>query len=452
MFISPFIFYDMRISRLMKFVFFSAFIILTSGACGKESLEEYIKNRSVSLEVDGALNPLIEVAGDKKLVLLGEASHGTYEYYVWRDSISRRLIKERGFNFIAVEGDFASLYELNRYVKNLPGAPGSAREVLSGLSRWPQWMWGNEEVVAMVEWLRAYNDKLPEEKLKAGFYGMDVYDEWRSKEAVLSSLENEDIEIYRKVSNLYQCFAPYQGDSWQYARSVQQGRSSCQEAASQVVKLLESSERLAESMGEQDFFYLLQNAIVKQNAEKFYRKSATRQDASGWNSRAHHMHETVNRLLELYGEDSKGIVWAHNTHVGDARFTDMFNAGNQNIGELSRVYHGPENVFSVGFTTYKGRVLAGASWEARMQDMRIAPARRNSVEYLFNKTGKEAFYLIFSEEDRTHEDFMEPIGHRAVGVVFNPANEPRQYVNTVLPLRYDAFFFFRNTGILNSLK
>ncbi len=389
----------MPMNPLLRILFFVTVIIATSTACAKESLEDYIQSRALSLKTEGALNPLIEAAGDRKLVLLGEASHGTHEYYVWRDSISRRLIKDAGFSFIAVEGDFASLYELNRYVKNMDGAAGSAREVLSSLTRWPEWMWGNEEVVALAEWLRSHNDNLPAGMPKVGFYGMDVYDEWRSKEVVLTTLQNTDENIYRQANSYYQCFAPFSGDSWQYARAVQQGQSNCREAAENVVNLIESADGLAEKLGEQRYFYLLQNAIVKKNAEQFFRKSATRQDAAGWNSRVHHMHETVSRLLDFYGEESKGIVWAHNTHVGDARFTEMFNAGNQNIGELSRVHHGPENVFSVGFTTYRGRVLAGASWEGRMQDMRIAAARRNSVEYLFNQTGKETFYLIFSEED-----------------------------------------------------
>jgi erythromycin esterase len=219
-----------------------------------------------------------------------------------------------------------------------------------------------------------------------------------------------------------------------------------------VVQLIEDSREMFADISDYDFFYALQNAIVKENAEKFYRKSITRRDQSSWNSRAHHMHETVNRLLDLYGEGSKGIVWAHNTHIGDARFTEMVHHGQQNIGELSRVHWGPENIFSVGFTTYRGRVKAAMQWGDRMREMRIAPAQRNSAEHLMQQTGKSSFYLIFDDNDRTHPDFVEPMGHRAVGVVFNPANEPRQYVNTILPLRYDAFIFFNETRALNPIR
>ena len=437
---------------MYRFLFF--FILFVFGVCqctnAGENLSDFIKNRSIDLSSSSDLDPLIGEAGLRKLVLLGEASHGTHEYYIWRDSISRRLISEKSFSFIAVEGDFASLYELNRYVKDMPGAASSAREVLMGLTRWPLWMWGNQEVEGLAEWLRAYNDPLPQEQ-KVGFYGMDVYDEWTSKDVVLETLQKYNHEIYLQVKQEYECFAGFNRDSWQYARSVQQGGSPCSQQTENVVKLIENSRSGLGSMSDYKYFYLLQNARVKQNAEKFYRKSLTSQDASSWNSRVHHMHNTVNYLLDFYGNTAKGIVWAHNTHIGDARFTEMYTVGNQNIGELSRVHHGPENIFSVGFTTYKGSVVAGASWESGMQTMRIASARRNSVEYVFNKTGNTRFYMLFDDTDRTHDELMQPMGHRAVGVVFNPANERRQYVNTIVPLRYDAFIFFNTTKGLNSL-
>ena len=437
------------LTRFFILLFLSSCSIATRG--GGEDLDSFIKSRAIALNNSSDLDQLIDEAGQRKLVLLGEASHGTHEYYIWRDSISRRLIAEKGFNFIAVEGDFASLYELNRYVKDMPGAASSARMVLENLDRWPQWMWGNEEIAGLAEWLRKYNDDLPNDK-KVGFYGMDVYDEWRSKEVLLDFLREHDNQLFQKVNNLFTCFAPYQGDSWSYARAVQQGIADCSSQTLEVVDLIRNSRNDLSAVSDYEYFYVLQNAYVKYNAEKFYRKSATRQDASSWNSRVNHMHETVNRLLELYGANSRGIVWAHNTHVGDARFTEMYNVGNQNIGELSRVFHGPENIFSIGFTTYKGRVMAGARWGDRMQNKRIAPARRNTFEHILNQTGIPSFYLIFDDEDRTHEAFMEPRGHRAVGVVFNPVNEPRQYVNTILPLRYDAFIFFEETQALNPLK
>jgi erythromycin esterase len=429
------------------------FLLISCGFPGNSqtSLGDHIKQNSRQLLHSGNLDPLVDAAANARLVLLGEASHGTHEYYIWRDSISRRLIAEKGFNFIAVEGDFASLYELNRYVKDLPGAASSAREVLRNLDRWPTWMWGNKEVEGLAEWLRELNKGLSPGK-KVGFYGMDVYDEWKSKEALLDFLRENNPAVYNQVAEYYSCFTPYIGDSWAYAQAVQRGQPDCAGQTSQVVQILTESREMFNDISDYDYFYVLQNAIVKKNAEKFYRKSMTRRDQSSWNSRANHMHETVNRLLALYGEGSKGIVWAHNTHIGDARFTEMYHHGQQNIGELSRVQWGPENIFSVGFTTYRGRVKAAMQWGDRMREMPIAPAQRNSAEHLMQQTGNTSFYLIFDDNDRTHPEFIKPMGHRAVGVVFNPANEPRQYVNTILPLRYDAFIFFKETRALNPIR
>lgn len=418
---------------------------------GGNEWDQFLAQRARSLETCHDLDELIEAAGSARLALLGEASHGTHEYYVWRDSISRRLIEEKGFNFIAVEGDFASLFELNRYVKNLPGAASSAREVLFSLNRWPLWMWANQEVEGLAEWLRRYNDTLPDQK-KIGFYGIDVYDEWRSMEAVLSFLHQVDPLLHTKALQWYGCMASFSGNSWDYARAVQQGMQPCTLQLQQVVQLLEENRDRWNHINDYDYFFALQNAVVKQNAEKFYRKSLTRQDASSWNARVQHMHQTVNRLLDLYGTGSRGIVWAHNTHVGDARFTDMFQARHQNIGQLSREHWGPEQVFIVGFTTYKGRVLAARQWDAPMQEMRIAPARRNSIEYILNRQEKPAYFVLFDDHSRTHPDLLRARGHRAVGVVFNPANEPRQYVNTQLSLRYDAIIFFHNTRALTPVS
>ncbi|MBZ0243482.1 MAG: erythromycin esterase family protein, partial [Bacteroidales bacterium] len=319
-----------------------------------------ITRKAIPLDGDASLDRLISAAADKELVLLGEASHGTHEYYVWRDKISRRLISEHDFSFIAVEGDFASLYHLNRYVKNLDGAANSAQEVLLKLDRWPTWMWANEEVVALAEWLRDHNDSLAQDE-KVGFYGMDVYDEWNSKKEVLDLLETTDQAAYEYVKEQYACFEPHKGDSWRYADAVRGGKANCATATKNVVDYIRNNRANFPKLSDDAFFYLLQNTIVVHNAEEFYRESlASRGDVS-WNSRVHHMHGTVNDLLNLYGVNSKGIVWAHNTHIGDAEYTNMRNSGQKNIGQLSREGLGGDNVFLIGLTTYEGKVMAGPS-------------------------------------------------------------------------------------------
>ncbi len=398
------------------------------------------------LENGSSLDPLIAAAGEKKLVLLGEASHGTHEYYVWRDIISRRLIAEHGFDFIAVEGDFASLYKLNQYVKNVEGAEKSAREVLMKINRWPTWMWANEEVVALAEWLRKHNDALPQDE-KVGFYGMDVYDEWHSKEMVLEVLKTTDAASYYYAKQQYNCFEPHKGDSWQYARAVKDGKPDCAVATKRVVEYIRNNREALKALTDDLYFYLLQNAIVVHNAEEFYRESVASKDVVSWNSRVYHMRETVGDLLALYGKHSKGIVWAHNTHIGDASFTSMRNAGEKNIGQLKRESLGNENVFLIGFSSYRGKVIAGSQWGARMEEMTVPRALRSSVEYKLKKTGLDALYLIFDAEDRKEEN-LEVMGHRAIGVVYNPQFDRRQFVPTIVPLRYDTLLFFKETTAL----
>lgn len=406
--------------------------------------------KAKSLENASSLDPLIVAAGEKKLVLLGEASHGTHEYYKWRDIISRRLIEEHNFNFIAVEGDFASLYKLNQYVKNGKGAASSAKEVLMQLKRWPTWMWANEEVVELAEWLRNYNDSLPEDK-KVGFYGMDVYDEWHSKEMLLDVLKKTDLTSYYFAKQQYNCFNPHKGDSWQYAHAVKDGKPDCAEATKKVVDYIRNNRKTLRELPDDAFFYLLQNAIVVHNAEEFYRESVASKDVVSWNSRVFHMRETVGDLLALYGENSKGIVWAHNTHIGDASFTSMRNTGEQNIGQLKRESLGKENVFLIGFSSYKGKVIAASSWGSKREEMTVPKAIRNSVETKLKNTGLETLYLIFDKEDRKLEN-LEAIGHRAIGVVYNPKRDRRQFVPTIVPMRYDALLFFRETTALRPLN
>lgn len=416
-----------------------------------ENLPDYFRSKSIGLNRASCLDPLIETASGKRLILLGESTHGTHEYYTWRDSISRRLIAEKGFNFIVVEGDFASIFEINRFVKNLPGAARSAEAALSGLNRWPQWMWRNHETLNLVKWLRTYNDQLEQEN-KVGFYGMDVYDEWRSKEVLLELAKETDPELHRQVMEQLKCFSLYWGDSWAYARDARVTGIDCSANTEKLISLLLEYREGMEQISDYDFFYALQNAHVVNNAEKFYRKSASGMSAASWNARVLHMHRTIGRLLELYGQGSRGIVWAHNTHIGDARFTEMRNYGQTNIGELTRNHWGDANVLLVGFTTYQGQVQAGSEWGARRETMRIRTAPANSLEGILHRTGIPSFYLIFDHDDRDHPELAKPIGNRAIGVIYRPQYDHRQYVPTLVPFRYDVLIYFDRTTALKPLQ
>lgn len=414
------------------------------------SSAQNIEQKITPLNGDASLDKLISTAANKKLVLLGEASHGTHEYYLWRDKISRRLISEQDFSFIAVEGDFASLYQLNRYVKNMKGAAVSAREILLNLDKWPTWMWSNEEVVALAEWLRSHNEKLPQDK-KVGFYGMDVYDEWNSKKEVLDLLKTSNQAAYEYAKEQYSCFNPHKGDSWGYANAADRRNKNCATATKNVVEYIRNNRSNFSGLSDYTYFYLLQNSIVVHNAEEFYRESVASVGHVSWNSRVHHMHGTVNDLLNLYGENSKGIVWAHNTHIGDAEYTSMRNTGEVNIGQLTRDGMGNNNVFLIGFTSFEGNVMAGSNWGSPMKEMIIPPAAPNSIEYKLNQIDQESFYIIFDDRDR--EDInLKVMGNRAVGVVYNPKRDDRQFEPTIVPLRYDALFFFKKTTALRVLK
>jgi erythromycin esterase-like protein len=282
-------------------------------------LADEIEAISHPLETAFDLNPLMEQIGNARYVLLGEASHGTSEYYLWRARLSQRLIHEKGFSFIAVEGDWPDCYRVNRYVKGYPEAGESAQEVLHAFERWPTWMWANWEIVALAEWLRRYN---AENRKNVGFYGLDVYSLWESMDAIVNYLEKNDPESANLARQAYLCFEPYRENEQAYAWSTRLVPDTCED---EVIDLLrEMRQRGPRYDGDPEAaFNAEQNALILVNAERYYR-AMVRSDSNSWNVRDHHMADTLDRLMEFYGPKAKAIVWAHNTHVGDARYTDMF--------------------------------------------------------------------------------------------------------------------------------
>ncbi len=415
----------------------------------KEELIIYFNEKASPLNDKSDLDELVELAGGRKLVLLGEATHGTSDFYSWRAAISKRLIEEKGFSFIAVEGDFASIYRLNKYVKDLPGAAGSAREVVREFDRWPQWMWANEDVVKLAEWMREYNSNLSSGE-RVGFYGMDVYGQWQAMEDLDTYAARYMPSYHGRIEDKLMCFAAH-SDEFEYARSVARGGRSCREELEGVVELLRSNSVRLREQDERAYFRAKQNAIVVKNAEEFYRLAVIDNNES-WNSRAKHMWYTVQHIMDYRSPDGKGVVWAHNTHIGDSRATPMHTEGRVNIGYLSRDDKGIENVLSVGFGTYTGRVNAGTNWGSRMNIMEIPRGMEGSYENILGSVDMEQFYLIFDEEDRQHELLKDFRGHRAIGVVYSPAHESGNYVPTVLPERYDAFIFIRETEELKPVE
>lgn len=416
----------------------------------KERVTDNIKSVSHRFETAYDLEPLMDRIGDSRFVLLGEASHGTHEYYTWRTAITRRLIEEKGFSFVAVEGDWPDCYRLNRYIKGYEDAGKTEEEVLRKFDRWPTWMWANWEVAALLSWMKDYNDNIVKNK-KIGFYGLDLYSLGESLDAILEYLDKEDPEAARETRKVMECFDTYGGTEGQsYAMATRLVPESCED---DVVKMLSNISSRAERYNSDPemVFSTEQNAKIAVNAERYYRAMVGRGPES-WNIRDRHMVETLDRLMDFHGKDTtKCIIWEHNTHIGDARATSMSRNGMVNVGQLVREKQREEDVVLVGFGSYKGSVIAGRSWGAPMEKMTVPEAPKGSWEYLLHNMDDENRLLIFDHE-KNEELMAQPIGHRAIGVVYNPgADEYSNYVPSRIPQRYDAFLYVDETEAVHPL-
>ena len=410
-----------------------------------------MKKRALPLEREADLDVLMRRIGDASYVLLGEATHGTSEFYQWRAALSRRLIQEYGFSFVAVEGDWPDCYRVNRYAKLYDESGDSAREVLHAFERWPTWMWANREVAEFAEWLRDHNRRRSPAR-QAGFYGLDVYSLWESMHAVVEYLEAIDPALARGARGAYRCFEPYGEDVQEYARATAIVPTTCEREAVAVLAALRGKATEFREDGRDAFFNAEQNALVAQNAERYYR-TMVRGGPTSWNVRDAHMVETLERLMRHHGPDAKAIVWEHNTHVGDARFTDMARAGMFNLGQLVRQANDADDVVIVGFGTHRGTVIAGDEWGAPMRRMRVPPAREGSFEDALHDADVHDTLLLFNDSaDGGIDGLEDPIGHRAIGVVYDPHNERwGNYVPTIVPKRYDAFVYIEESSGVDAL-
>ena len=445
---------------------------------------EAVRERATPLTTD-AVDRLATHVADSTYVLLGEASHGTSEFYRWRARLTARLVDDYGFDLVAVEGDWTDCYDVNRYVtggadrrrskdggagfrdderhlSNQEGPPnertmsnasrepaettppGGALDVLDGFDRWPTWMWANWEVVEFVDWLRRVNDDRSDEENSVGFYGMDVYSLFESMAAVIEYLEDVDPEAADEAREAYACFEPYREDGQSYARDLRMTPEGCEDEVVDVLSALRSEPQAGEIR--QDRFAAQQNALVAKNAESYYR-ALVQADVESWNVRDQHMVETLERLRSYHGSDSKVIVWAHNTHVGDARATDMARRGEVNVGQLVREQVGADEAAIVGFGTERGSVVASDAWGNPAREMSVPPAKDGSYESVFHRAGVGDSIVTFG--DGEDGPLAEPRGHRAIGVVYHPKRELGNYVPTVLPDRYDAYVHVDETHALH---
>lgn len=414
----------------------------------KKKVIQAIKNNALPIRGIDDLQPLLEEINRVQYVLLGESSHGTSDYYKIRAELTKKLIVEKGFTFISVEGDWPACQEVNRYIKGYTSDYADANEVLRSFNRWPTWMWANEELIDLVEWLKIYNQALPLDE-KVGFYGIDVYSLWESMEEILGYLKrinSPDLEAAKKA---FACFEPFNREPQMYGVSASLYSEGCRDEVIKLLRdiVLHKKKYVSE---EESQLNLEVNAIVTANAENYYRTMVVN-DNESWNIRDRHMVEVIKKISDFYDPAAKGIIWEHNTHVGDARATDMADEGLVNVGQLIREHIGEEKVFIIGFGTHSGTVIAADAWGADFERMVVPPAVDGSWEDLMFRAGPFDKLLIFNEENR--KLFRGRIGHRAIGVVYEPRYEHfGNYVPSVMSQRYDAFIFVNSTNALQPLE
>ncbi|WP_462412715.1 erythromycin esterase family protein [Neobacillus sp. Marseille-QA0830] len=413
-----------------------------------ETLLDQIRKDAVRFSQPSELAPLVKDAGKAKYVLMGEASHGTSEFYTIRREMTKQLIQEHNFSFIAVEGDWPACYEVNRYVKGQAPEYQSAEEVLkSSFNRWPAWMWANEEIVELVEWLRTYNQSQTGKKI--GFYGLDVYSLWESMDAIIDYLKKIESPDLEKALNAVSCFEPFHRKPEMYGISAAFYGENCMSEIMDLLQTIRENKRIHQNDPEAALNMNI-NALVASNAEFYYHTMVTN-DNESWNIRDRHMVEALDTIGNFYGPEAKGIVWEHNTHIGDARATDMAREGMVNTGQLIREKYGLEKVYAIGMGTYRGTVIAAEKWGVPHAVMKVPEGADGSWEKAVHSAGAFNQYLMFTEENK--DVFRGEMGHRAIGVVYDPAYEHYgNYVPSRLSERYDAFIHVDETKALSPLS
>jgi erythromycin esterase-like protein len=397
---------------------------------------------------------VVDLVGDAELALLGEATHGTHEFYANRANVTRGLILESGFRAVVVEADWPDAYRVNRYVRH-ESRDTTAIEALEDFKRFPTWMWRNTDVVEFVEWLRDHNDGLPPEQ-QVGFYGMDLYALYSSIRAVLDYLQKSDPDAARRARERYACFDRYDEDPQAYAYAERFGLESCEDA---VVGVLTDLRRRAAQLSSDGairrdaYFFAEQNARLVKNAEEYYR-TMFRGGIQSWNLRDTHMAGTIealrSHLTEPHGP-AKLVIWAHNSHLGDARATVMGKRGELNVGQLMRERF-PGKTALVGYTTAHGTVTAASDWGEPLELKRVRPALPESYEHLFHEVSTPRFFLPLRHEPVQHQ-LMKPRLERAIGVIYLPETERQShYFHASLSSQFDAVLHFDHTTAVRPLE
>ena len=426
----------------------------------ESQIQDSLRREAIPLRRDeiSDYDPLLDFIGDARFVLIGDASHGTHEFYRERAQITKRLIMEKGFSAVAVEADFPDANRLNRYV-NGSDVDADAVEAMANFERFPAWMWRNADVLDFIGWLRAHNDELTAKQTKTGFYGLDLYSLHASIDAVLTYLQKIDPEAASRAQERYSCFDHFGKDSQRYGYATGLGiAESCEaEVVSQLTELHDRSFELVRRDGpvaEDDFFYAEQNARLVKNAERYYRMMY-RNDVSSWNLRDQHMMETLVALdahLSLPGKKAKIVVWEHNSHLGDARATEMGKRGEWNVGQLTRQRYENEAIL-IGFTTHSGTVTASTDWGGPAERKQVRPSLTGSYERIFHDTGLDRFLLLMPHGSHVSEALRSPRLERAIGVIYRPETERQShYFHTSLSRQFDAVIHIDETRAVEPLE
>ena len=449
--------------------------ILSRSASDQAALLAIAHTAQTLTGAEGELEGLVEQMGAARFALMGEASHGTHEFYETRAALTRRLIESHGVNAVVVEADWPDAWRVNRYVRGQSGAPDGRNDThgaaaLEGFQRFPAWMWRNTVVLEFIEWLRAFNDGLPPDE-RVGFYGLDLYSLFASTGSVLRYLDQADPAAAARARSRYACFDHFRENSQAYAYAAHFDMSqSCEDAVvAQLAELQRShSQRLAQGLASDERFgadadarfNAEQNARVVRNAEAYYR-SMFGSRVSSWNLRDEHMAETVDALdvhlqTRRGGRPPKLVVWAHNSHLGDARATEMGAQGELNLGQLLRQRHGRE-VFTLGFSTYTGTVTAAPGWGEPAATERVRPGLPDSTEALlhdalFHTSGAPALLLPLRGKPELASALAAPRLQRAIGVIYAPHTERQShYFHARLPDQFDALLHIDTTHALEPL-
>lgn len=418
---------------------------------------EPISAAALPLTGDSAdYDPILELVGDARFVLLGEATHGTHEFYEARAAITRRLIEEKDFIGVALEADWPDAWQVNRFVRGAD-TDADAEQALRGFDRFPQWMWRNAEVADFVTWLRAFNAQRPQHQ-RVGFYGLDLYSLHASMGAVIAYLDRVDPDAAALARRRYSRFEEFSHDPQMYGYAAGLGIS--RDCEDQVVKqLAELVERRSQYLAndalcpEDEQFAAEQNARVARNAEEYYRRMY-HGTISSWNLRDRHMFETLEALSAHLGRQAprpKIVVWAHNSHLGDARATQMADRGELNLGQLVRQVYRQDSVL-IGFTTNEGTVAAASEWDGPMERKRLRPAHRESYEALLGQVSEPDFCLLLNEPSDAVDMLVRARLERAVGVVYRPESElASHYFRASLPAQFDAVIHLDRTHAVEPL-